>query len=47
MAEVVHDCPRRGEQVTLCCGKSPFDLPRTDRLTEDPALITCGREANQ
>lgn len=22
-------------------GKSPFDLPRNDRMTEDPALVTC------
>jgi hypothetical protein len=37
----VHDCPRDGEAVTLCCGKSPFDLPSADRMTVDPTQVTC------
>lgn len=24
--------------TTSCCGRTPFDLPRTDRITSDPAL---------
>jgi hypothetical protein len=27
-----------GEAVTFCCGRTPFELPRTDRLTVDRAL---------
>jgi len=41
LGEIVHACPLSGEQITLCCGKTPFDLSRTDRLTLDPALVTC------
>lgn len=26
---------------TACCGRSPFELPTTDRLTNDPSLVTC------
>lgn len=43
MIETTHDCPREGEAVTLCCGRSPFELPRTDRLTLDASLVTCGQ----
>lgn len=39
--ETTHDCPRDGEAVTLCCGRSPFELPRTDRMTVEAALVTC------
>lgn len=39
--ETVHACPPSGEGLTPCCGKSPFDLPRTDHITMDPALVTC------
>ena len=24
-----------------CCGLTPFEVPRTDRMTLDPALVTC------
>lgn len=34
-----------GDAVTLCCGRTPFELPRTDRITVDPALRTCGLPA--
>jgi hypothetical protein len=43
-AETTHACPKRGSGVTPCCGRSPFELPRTDRLTLDPALVTCTAE---
>jgi hypothetical protein len=44
MIETVHACPPDGSRVTPCCGESPFDLPRTDRITEDPAQVTCDGE---
>lgn len=24
-----------------CCGLTPHEAPRTDRITQDPALVTC------
>jgi hypothetical protein len=39
--ETVHKCPGRGEAVTQCCGKTPFDLPRADRMTDLAGLVTC------
>ena len=41
MAEVTHQCPPDGSGITPCCGETPFDLPRTDRMTLDPSLVTC------
>lgn len=42
---VTHACPPRGAGgLTPCCGRTPFELPRTDRMTSDPALVTCGIE---
>jgi hypothetical protein len=37
-----HACPEESHGNTPCCGKSPFALPRTDKLALDPALVTCG-----
>jgi hypothetical protein len=37
----VHACPVGESPVTGCCGRTPFDLPRMDRMTLDPALVTC------
>ena len=39
--EIVHLSPTAGSPYTVCCSRSPFDIPRTDRLTEDPGLVTC------
>ena len=39
--EVVHMAPPTNAGVMPCCGRPPFELPRTDRLTEDPTLVTC------
>jgi hypothetical protein len=39
--EVIHHCPPDGRRATLCCDQTPFDLPRTDRLTLDAALVNC------
>jgi hypothetical protein len=44
-AEIVH-LIADGEAVTLCCGRTPFELPRTDRVTVDPSLARgCGGES--
>lgn len=40
MTEPVH-LIADGEAVTSCCGRTPFELPRTDRMTVDQALATC------
>lgn len=37
-----HACPLRGHGVTPCCGRTPFELPRTDRLTQISWAINCG-----
>ena len=42
-SEIVHACPPDGGGLTPCCGKTPFELPRTDRMTLDPSLVTCIR----
>jgi hypothetical protein len=39
--EVVHACPPDGSGLTPCCGRTPFELPRTDRMTDDPDMVTC------
>ncbi|MFE7972975.1 hypothetical protein [Streptomyces shenzhenensis] len=36
----VHACPSDGSGLTSCCERTPFEL-RTDRMTEDPAEVTC------
>ena len=43
--EIVHACPFDGQSFTPCCGRHIGDLPRTDRVTLDPALITCPQPA--
>jgi hypothetical protein len=45
--EITHQCPPDGQYVTPCCGLTPFELPRGDRITEDPALVTCGKEGRE
>lgn len=42
---VTHLSPVDGPGLTGCCRKTPFELPGTDRLTEDPERVTCGGEA--
>lgn len=41
--EITHLCPPSGEWVTPCCGKTPFELPRTDHLTLMPEMVNCGQ----
>lgn len=40
-SETVHRCPPEGQGLTPCCGRTPFELPRTHRMTLDPELVTC------
>lgn len=30
-----------GAAVTTCCGRTPFELPRSERITVDPSLESC------
>jgi hypothetical protein len=40
--EVFHQAPPDGGGGLMpCCGKTPFEVPGTDRMTADPALVTC------
>lgn len=41
MPEITHRCPPDGEWEMPCCGLTPFEAPRTDRMTLDPAFVTC------
>ena len=38
---VTHASPVDGGGVTPCCGVTPFELPKWDRITLDPSLVTC------
>ncbi len=46
-AETTHMCPPDGGNVMPCCSLTPWEVPRTDRMTLDPALVTCGKEAGR
>jgi hypothetical protein len=39
--EVVHMAPPGNKGVMPCCGRTPFELRATDRLTLDQARVTC------
>lgn len=38
---VTHACPADGGNLTPCCGLTPFELPRSDRMTLNPMAVTC------
>lgn len=40
-AETVHACPPGGSGLTPCCQRPPTELPRGDRMTENPDAVTC------
>jgi hypothetical protein len=42
----IHACPPEGTSITPCCKLPPFELPRSDRLTLHPMLVTC-RDFNE
>lgn len=45
--EVVHRCPPRDSGTMPCCGQTPFEVSRQDRMTVNTALVTCkGRGAS-
>jgi hypothetical protein len=37
----IHRCPIDDGGLTPCCGRTPFEIPRTDRMTTDGDLVTC------
>lgn len=37
-----HMCPPDGSGLTPCCEKTPFELPRDDRLTAHQDQVDCG-----
>jgi hypothetical protein len=39
--ETTHECPPNEGGLMPCCGLTPFEVPLDDRITEDPALVTC------
>ncbi|WP_406156919.1 hypothetical protein [Streptomyces canus] len=43
--EAVHGCPPDGSGLTPCCGRTPFELPLTDRISSE-APITCPGSAS-
>lgn len=38
---VVHACPLDGSGLTPCCQRTPFELPRDDRMTSESGNVTC------
>jgi hypothetical protein len=38
---VTHACPSSGSSVMPCCGRLPFEVPTTDRITVS-GVVTCG-----
>lgn len=42
-APVAHACPQKGSGVMPCCALTPFEVPRTDRISIDPFEVTCGQ----
>lgn len=47
LASVVHLCPPAGSGVMLCCGRTPFNVPYTDRMTTDRNAVTCNKFADK
>ena len=42
-ASIVHACPPKGSGVMPCCWATPFEK-QGERLTTNPALVTCDRQ---
>lgn len=40
-ATTIHMIPPIGSGLTACCKRTPFEISRTDRITSDPARVTC------
>jgi hypothetical protein len=43
LTEVLHAQPEAGLSFSPCCGRTLTELPRYDRVTLNPELVTCGR----
>lgn len=44
-APLVHLAPPAGSGLTPCCGRTPLELPTSDRITASPSRATCtGRQ---
>lgn len=41
--EVVHAAPVDGLSFTGCCDRTLMELPRTERISQDPRQVSCGR----
>ncbi|MEW2424848.1 hypothetical protein AB0911_30410 [Streptomyces nigra] len=41
----VHECPPAGSGLTPCCGRPPFELPHSDRMTSESEDVTCAGAA--
>lgn len=39
-----HRCPPDGSGVMPCCGRTPFEVPHSDRMTLNPDEVTCGTD---
>jgi hypothetical protein len=42
---VTHQVPPIGSGTFPCCNQTPFQVPPTDRMTEDSNLVTCSTQA--
>lgn len=40
-ASPVHACPPDDAGLTPCCGRTPFELPPSHRMTLDAEKVTC------
>lgn len=38
---VIHACPPDGSGLMPCCGRSPIDVPLTERISIDGTAVTC------
>ena len=45
--EVTHRCPPEGSGVMPCCGRTPFEVSRRDRMTPYGDLVTCNGGADR
>lgn len=45
--EIVHACPPDGSGLTPCCGRTPFELPRTDRISSETPATCPGAVVSQ
>lgn len=43
LADVTHRCPPDGSGTMPCCGRTPFEVSRRDRMTVHDDLVTCGK----